>query len=448
MKNKIDKNEIVNIPKDREQVNNYQLLKIKTIISSKTVKNGLFILTSSFLVSPINFIFWILAARYFEEKIIGVVTSLLNLLMWFALIARLGLEDGIKRFLPELDKNKLSSFINTGVIFSLVLLIPILSLSFFILNRFVKDYPQWVWSFPMITLSVLFVSGININTIFDSIVIGSARSKVTIWKVLLIGTLKLLLLPLFSFMIEIGLFLSIDLALWLPALILWFFILPKIVKEYKIKSKPLIKEFAIIFKYSLKHFIYNILVNSPTAILPLIVLIQRSKTEAAYFSIGWLFINVAYSVSLSLGTSFMVESVKSPKSTKRNFILIVISILGIISFGVLIFLIFGNFILSLFGAGYSQAYTYVLLGLLSAFPYSFNSIYFNYCKVRNKMNLIIIITAIHIIILFAGTILTIKSNGLIVISVFLFIANLISSLVILIIEFPKIKRFIITIKGC
>ena len=199
--------------------------------------------------------------------------------MWVALLARLGIEDGLKRFIPEVESNRVSTLINTSVIISIVSSIPVVSISFIILHFFVKDYPSWVWTFPVIILLILNIIGVNINTLFDSSVIGAGKSRMTIWRVLANGVAKVSLLPFFFGLITTGILLAIDIALWFPIILFWILVIPRIIKKYSFRAKPALRPYPSFYRYSFKHFIYNILVNSPTAFFAIIVLSMKSKSN-------------------------------------------------------------------------------------------------------------------------------------------------------------------------
>jgi len=414
--------------------------------TSKTIVNGIFLLLGSLVVGPLGFVFWVLATRYYDEATIGVIASILQLLLWIAGFSRMGFADGLSRFLPEGNSDENSTLINTTIVFSLITTIPILAIFLVIIFFLINNYPNWVWSWQIILLIVINTFGINFGTILDNVSIGFSSSYIVVIKSILIGVVKLILLPLFATLQYSGILLASDIAFFIPLLAIWFVLSKKQFKGYKIWTSPKINSLNKIRNYSLKFYIQGLASKAPASMLPLIVIALMSRETAAYFAIGWLLIELTYALPVSIGTSLMVETVKERKHLLRNILLSFLFIFGFLFFIILLFFFVGNYVLLLFGKNYTTAFSFVFLSLFSAFPYTLNTLYFNYCKITKKMNLLIGYNLVQSLLILVGSFVLISILGLNGIALMLITANSFVSILLFILNFKSFKNVFKKIK--
>jgi O-antigen/teichoic acid export membrane protein len=145
-----------------------------------------------------------------------------------------------------------------------------------------------------------------------------------------------------------------------------------------------------------------------------------------------------------MSQSLLVESVKHPSKVKRNYFLTIAFTVILLTSAIILFLFIGKPILLLFGEGYSTAYWFVLVGLISSLPYTANILFFNYCKIMNKLNIIILLNAIYITIILVGSLLTMPNLGIVAIAIFMLGGNIILNVIIFFLNYKKIRNFLKT----
>lgn len=74
---------------------------IFNFFNSIMIKNGIYIFLSIFISSPLDFIFWLLAARYYLPEVVGTNMSVIGLITLVSLLSRFGLENGLKGSSPK-----------------------------------------------------------------------------------------------------------------------------------------------------------------------------------------------------------------------------------------------------------------------------------------------------------------------------------------------------------
>jgi len=419
---------------------------IKDIFKSLLIKNGIFIFLNIFLVTPINFAFWIMASRLFSPEIVGVSASLIGIISILSIIGRFGFENGLKRFLPESGKQKTVNLINYAFSTVIISSFPVFSIFLVVFYFLSHNFPIWVWTFPEMSLLFILFIFTNIGTLFDSVSMGLRKTKYSLFRVLLAGILRFLMFFIGYKLGPMRIIFSFSLAAFLSSLISFFLLFPKMLPEYKFRIF-LGMEGKIILEYSLKHYFFQFSSNFADQILPTIVLLKLSESNAAYFSIGHMFVLITLFFPKSISQSFLIESVKFPSNIKSNLLISFIFIGFILTCIIVFFALFGNYILGWFGTDYKVIYLYVILGMIAALPYTLNEMYYNYCKIRRKMLKIIILNGIYVIILLSLTVVFVSTYGLKIIGILMILENIFLNIVTFFLVRKDVKDMFIRIKN-
>ena len=72
-------------------------------------KNSFYLISSALVAGVFGFLFWIIAARLYTPEDVGVATALISSTGLLILLSRLGFDQAIIRFFPDMDKEKVFS---------------------------------------------------------------------------------------------------------------------------------------------------------------------------------------------------------------------------------------------------------------------------------------------------------------------------------------------------
>ncbi|MEM1579013.1 MAG: hypothetical protein QXR77_04970 [Archaeoglobaceae archaeon] len=85
---------------------NANFKNLRRQIKDPLFKNSIFIILSSAESAFFGFFFWFLAAKLYSAEAIGLATAMISSLGLLNSISRLGFDQSIIRFLPEMDRNR------------------------------------------------------------------------------------------------------------------------------------------------------------------------------------------------------------------------------------------------------------------------------------------------------------------------------------------------------
>lgn len=261
---------------------------------------------------------------------------------------------------------------------------------------------------------------------FDSILISRSRSKYTVWRSILVGISKISFLPLCFKLGNIGILVCYSVPVLIISLLMNLIFIKKVIPNYKFVITFKLKNNEMLV-YSFKHWIYQISAYLNDKILPTIVLLRISEEYAAYFSIGYMIVLISYFLPKAISSSFLVEVVRNPSSIKQNFFMATLFNWIILGFVLVLFSVFGKLFLGFFGTNYKIVYLFTVIGLLSSFPYAFNEMYFNYCKIKNKLKIVIFLNTLYTIFVLIGSAILSPIYGLEAISLLMLVGNIMVS---------------------
>lgn len=317
---------------------------------------------STGVMALFGFIFWAFAARILPPEKIGLATTIISAISLVASLSYLGLNVGLIRFLPEIERKE-KTILGSLVLCSIASII--LSGLFFLFVRFLypsllfilKDW-QWVAIFILTVISAMLFS------IIDSILVALRKNKLIFVKDSLWGLLKVLGLFLFASLGTLAVLISWYVPLIFLSIISLFFILKRVFWFQWSDVAPLLS-------YSFSNYLAGIFAMSVPLGLPLFVTHFFGLATTAYFYIGWTIATLLFSVPGSVGTTFLSEG--SHNNTEASFKKTILFTYALLAVGIVLGVALSSFILNLFGEEYVNASRQLLLLLLfSSIPYAFN----------------------------------------------------------------------------
>jgi O-antigen/teichoic acid export membrane protein len=204
-------------------------------------------------------------------------------------------------------------------------------------------------------------------------------------------------IPLFllaSFFKASGILISLSIAVFVSVVTAASLFLPRVESDYfprfEIK-RQIIKD---MMRYSIANYITGILWMLPQFVLPLIVVNLMGAEQNAYFFIGWSVASMLFSIPSATSFSLFAEGSYDEKQlfskTKKSLKLILFLLIPTI----IILIIFGNTILTFFGAAYcSNVTTLLRILVFSAIPLSINYVYYGVKRVEMKMKPALVLSA-------------------------------------------------------
>jgi O-antigen/teichoic acid export membrane protein len=349
-------------------------------------RNSLYLMASSAITAVVGFVFWMLAARIYPAEDVGIASAVISAMMLIALLATLGLDYGIVRFLPGAGRDT-DGMINTCL--TLTGLAAIVISTVFVLG-------VGVWSPPLAFLRhnwILFLAFVGFCTVGTvSMLIGRAfvaerKAAYTLLQGTVFNVSRLALVAgLSASFAAFGVYgswgLGHAMALSVAALVL----LPHLRKGYR--PLPLIRAAVIskLVRFSFANYVTALLWMAPTFILPLMVVSRLGAEANAYFYIAWAIANVLFAVPLATSVTLLAEGAHDDAMLASDAKRTIALTLSVIIPLVILLAVAGDKVLSVFNPAYAEnAFDLLRLLSISAVPLSVNFVYFGVLRVRMRM---------------------------------------------------------------
>ncbi len=339
-------------------------------------------MASQFVIGILGFVFWLVAARFFSPTDVGLATALISAVLLLCLLARLGLDIGVIRFLAGAPNR--SDMINT------CLTVAGLS-SLVVAVAFLLGLDLWSPELLFVrnnlgyaTLFVVFTVVVNLTGLFqDGIFVALRATQFSLATHGIIG-LRLLLLPFLGFLGAYGIFSSWGLA-YSAAFLCGMVFIARTKVDYRPKIGIRGQIVLNMLRFSLANHAAEIMKWLPTFVLPLVIVNVFGPDMGAYFYVAWIVASMLFAVPYSVGFSLLAEGSYQPEKIKSDtaraarftYLLII---------PIALFLFFaGDRLLSLVGGSYSdEAFDLLRILSLSAIPVAFNSLHIAVSRIRRQ----------------------------------------------------------------
>lgn len=384
--------------------------KFLSNLNDHLYKNAFFLMLNTLTGSGSGFLFWIIAARFYDPENVGLAVGIISSIGLLSVFTRFGLEIGIIRYLPNVE-NKIST-INSCL--NVVIISSLLFTSIFILSiNFLSPKLVLIKENPFLILGfLLFSLASSIITIQNNIFAALRSSKYTLFQSLITMS-RILLLPLFVSLNFVGIYFSHGIGM----LVATFFgntFIRRIFPNYKpfieIK-KEIISE---MFHFSVGNYVAVMFEIIPGFVFPLLILYVLNSEMNAYFYVSWSFSSILFMIPKSTATSLFVEGSHSKNEFKSNVIKALKFTFILLIPMILILFFFGNYMLSLFGAKYAaNAFEALRVFSVGCIFYSFNELYISIKRVQKETFSVILIYGVLMIFSIIFGYLLMKDIGLV-----------------------------------
>jgi len=160
------------------------------------------------------------------------------------------------------------------------------------------------------------------------------------------------------------------------------------------------------FTFILANYISTIFLQLPNLLFPIIILNMFSAADVAYFYIPWRLFFVFFVIITVINTSFLTEGSHNEINIKKQEIKTIKLSFLIVSGAIILFVIFGKFLLSLFGERYIDSTNLLYVLAVSLIPVAINQIHLTITLIKKEIKEFVALNMIiYSLSLIIGTIL-------------------------------------------
>lgn len=328
-----------------------------TSLKDPLYRNSVFLLLGRLLNVGVGFLFWLMAARLYPTEEVGVATALISSLGLIVFISSLGFNFSLIRFINmNIKENVLSTSIVITTIasaFMATIYLVIVNDVLHSISLLQKSGYALFFFITVVTNSMFFMSGEAFKALRDT--------KDFFMQNLVLSVRVPLLLPL-VFLGNFGIFGAIGVT-YIVSTIFSIYLLNRRTNITAKIDKGYLKDS---FTFSSGNYISNLLYESPSLIMPTIILSLLGKEEAALYYIAFSISNLIWIAPMSMSTSLFIEG-SYGEGLKKNLIRSGGAVLILLIPSIIIIYFFGNTILQLFGKDYVESLSLLHVLALSSF---------------------------------------------------------------------------------
>ncbi|HTY90885.1 MAG TPA: oligosaccharide flippase family protein [Methanocella sp.] len=318
--------------------------QLKKYYTDRLYRNSLAFILNAAISSFYGLIFWILAARLLPASDIGIATLVISVASMIISLSRLGLDAGLMRFLPSAkDKNVLFNTI-TIITLALSLLIAVAYLAGLDIFSPAQSFLRGGW-LMLIFLGYIAIASINISQ--NSAITAMRRVDLMVIQNSILG-MRIVLLYFIAALGFIGVLLSFNIA-YILSLVVGSVILFK----NGIRPAPDVRLSAIkgTVKFSFGNYVADNMAALPLTLMPIFIINSLGAEQNAYYFIAVNITSILFTVPSSIAASLFVEGSNDFPMRANTIKALKFSLLILVPM-VLVLIVFGNLILSLFGSAY------------------------------------------------------------------------------------------------
>ncbi len=353
--------------------------------------NSIYMMASTIIVSGSGFVFWLVATHFYNASEIGLATAIISVLLFLMNFSILGLNYSIIRFLP---KSKTHNQLLTGS-FMIIALAAAISAGIFIAFlpffspklAFMRENNWTSFIFLLFTITA------SIDFLMESIFLALRSAKYVFFKNVLVSILKIGLPILFVGYGAIGIFIAWALALS-SGLVVALFVL---IKKYKYRFSPKFKKEVLtgMISFSFANYLVGLLGIAPALILPVLITNYINPQTTAYFYISMMIAQLLYTIPYATTQSLFAEGSNDVKTFSENIKKSLRFIWTLMTPAIVVLVLFGNLILSIFGTEYSvEGVRFLQILAISGIPVAFNYLGLTILNVRHQLKPLLVINLI------------------------------------------------------
>lgn len=344
---------------------------IRFVYTDSIIKNSIYIIATNLCNVIVGFFYWALATRYYKPEDIGIVSAIISSLYLISMISHIGLPMSLALYLP-MYKDNANKIINSCLILS-VIVSTIISLVFMLgINIWIPELKVVLSDFKFAIIFILTTIMTTLSSLMTGIFIAGKRTSYHMTKENIFSTMKMVFLLLLSSLGLLGIFMSWSIGLAIATIVgfILVFRLYGYIPTYKFD--PIIKNMT---KFSIGNYVAGIFYNIPKFIFPILILGNSSAESAGYFFIAMTVANMFYGIPEAAAGPFIAESLNKDKFWSNVSKVLKFNMCLLIP-GVLLIIIFGEFILNIFNQEYAEhSFKTLIILSVASIPLSFITVF-------------------------------------------------------------------------
>jgi len=379
-------------------MNNHLKKLYNHFMKDSLYKNSIYLMLNAFVMGGLGFFFWMINSRLFNAHQIGLGTTLISVISLITTFSLLGLNIGLIRYLPT-SKNK-NNKISTA--FTLSLLTSVIVSIIFLLGLKVFS-PDLLFVKKNLYYSLFFIASMLFMTLFsliDSVFVAYRDAKFVLIKNTIFSVLKLVFPFLLVGLGAFGIFGSYTLAATLAFLTALLILIFKF--KYKLKLVFYDDVLLKIFPFSFGNYIAGFFGGLPLMLLPLLITNLLRPELTAYYYIPMMIAALLFVIPGAISQSLFAEGSYDEKDLNKQIRKAVKFISLILIPAIIVVVVFGDYLLLLFGENYSaEGFRLLQIFAVSGVFVAIKSVYNSILNVRKKIKKLIFVNfAISSLILF------------------------------------------------
>lgn len=352
------------------------------------VSNGLALIASKAITMGLGFAFWVLAARLFAPRQVGIAAGVVSAMMLCTQLAQFGFGSAFITHFPRLKRRPARLLDTSFTLVALlaagcgVLFVVIASFAFHALNVVAGSAG----------FALLFVAATVFGTLgilFDQVATSLRRGEQALARNVAFGVGTLALLPVMARLTGTHSAQSVFFpwaAAGLGACAMGIRQLRRALPAYRPRlsvDRPLSHE---LVRAGLPNYVLTLAERTPGLILPVIVAEVLSPSANATWYAIWMMAWVIYIVPIQVGMTIFAEVSHDPGAVRESVRRGILCSLGVGAAGAVVLGLGAHKILAVLGHHYAQGGAGPLRVLLLAFvPLTFVQAYFSSCRARRRL---------------------------------------------------------------
>ncbi|WP_254047276.1 glycosyltransferase [Streptomyces aureus] len=348
------------------------------------LRNGHLLAISSLVSAALGSIFWLLATHWYDDAVVGVSYSALSMTLLLASIGQLNLSDFLVRFVPSAGHHTrrliLLCYAVSAVVSALV------AMAFLLLVPAVAPGLGFLLTPVTAACFVAATAGYAVFVMQDGALTAVRRPGWVVGENVIFACVKIGLLgmgaalALFS-----GILLSWVGALAVSLVVANFVLLRRAVPEHVRVSKEAERPDRAL-RYAAADYFGSLFRMAAYTVPPLMVLNNLGADQSAYFSLAWIVGYTLYLVARNLGSSLVVEAVRSPERLVEHTLRMLRHTGLLLGAGIVFVAALAPQILQFFGPEYAEhGSTLLRLLALSALPNILVSMAIDVWRARRRL---------------------------------------------------------------
>lgn len=375
---------------------------LKRLYSDSLYRNSFFLVMNRVLVVLTGFVFWMVATRLYPVDDVGLAVAFVSSAQLIGSFALFGFDASIIRFFNSYDRSKI---FNTSFIVVILLalvggLVYIGGVQFFSPDLSVIQQPFYAAIF------LLFTVALSVAAVIAQSFIAMRDAKYSFIQNVLL-TLRIPLLVPLVFLGCFGILCSTFVAYMVAYAVVLYFL----GRFLKIRPGIDMGFIKMSYKFSFMNYLSNLVFAAAFSVMPLIVLNLMTKADVSIYYMGYTVGNFALQIPLALSTSLFVEGVYG-ESLKKSLKKVGMLTFGILAVTVAFFMVFGQYVLALFGSDYVAGIDLLRLIALSSFLYAGYVLFTIILNMKMRVNYILLLNVIIFVLVVGLSYLLIPRFGI------------------------------------